>query len=485
MTIDSQVKKKAFERLFPQADPFTHDPVGWVRKKCKRFVWSKQVEIMESVRDNRYTAVPSCHGPGKSFTASCIAGWWIDSHPPGQAFVITTAPTDSQVKAVLWREIRRRHRESKMPGRITLEAHWYNGERQTEDELVGLGRKPQDYDADAFQGIHAKYVLVLVDEACGVPKNLFDALETLMTNDFARMLAIGNPTDPTAYFRNICRPGSGWNTIPISAFDTPNFTGEYVPKSVAEDLVTPLWVEERAQKWGVTSPLYVSRVEGRFPDISDDTLISPAHIEAAMQRTLPGVGLGIYGADIARFGIDETAVYRNRDGKVRLVHNKHKQDTVETTSALKHLLNQSPMSYIPMVVDVIGVGGGVVDMLRHDNYNVIPFNGSESPWDPVRFGNRRAEAYWNMRELFEGGKVDLDPNDETLLAQLGALKWKLTRRGQILIESKEEIKRRGLPSPDRADSVMMALSAMNNVISGAPQIIMIPTITSDLLKRAM
>lgn len=485
MALEASVRKRAFDRLFPTPDPYAIDPVGWMQKRCKRFVWSKQKEIMESVRDKRFTAVPSCHGPGKSFTASGLAAWWIDCHPPGSAFVLTTAPTDSQVKAVLWREIRRRHREAGMEGRITLEAHWYNGTKQTEDELVGLGRKPQDYDEEAFQGIHAKYVLVIVDEACGVPKNLFDALETLMTNDFARMLAIGNPTDPSAHFANICRPGSGWNVIPISAFDTPNFTGEYVPKSVAEDLVTPLWVEERRTKWGITSPLYVARVLGRFPDISDDTLIAPSHILAAMEKNLNGVGLGTFGADVARFGTDETAVYRNRDGKLRLVYSKHKQDTVETTSALKNLLNMLPLVHVPMIVDVIGVGGGVVDMLRHDNYNVIPFNGSESPWDPVRFANRRAEAYWNMRELFEHGLVDIDPNDELLLAQLGSLKWKLTRRGQILIESKEDMKKRGLPSPDRADAAMMALSAFGNLVAGAPKIVMIPTITSDLLKKAM
>jgi hypothetical protein len=472
------------EKAFPPPDPFVDDPHGWVKKKLNGFLWSKQIEIAESVRDNRYTACKACHGPGKSYDASAIAAWWIDVHPPGDAMVVTTAPTDHQVKAILWREISRRHREGDLRGRITLEARWYQGERLVDEELCGFGRKPQDYDADAFQGIHERYVLVIVDEAGGVPKNLFDALETLMTNEYARMLAIGNPDDPTSYFATICQPGSGYNTITIPAWSTPNFTGEYVPQNIAEKLVSPLWVKEREKKWGRGSPLWVSKVEAEFPEITEDTLIIPRWIREAMERELPAVELGNYAFDVARYGSDETVGYRNRGGHVRRVYSRHKQDTRKTAEDISAFLMQEAPQYIPAVVDVVGVGGGVVDNLRAWDLNVIPFDSSESPNDPQRFRNRRAECYWNLRTQFEEGKIDIDPHDEELHAQLGSIKWYVDRWGKINIESKQDMKRRGLPSPDRADALVMACSSLA-VLQEGPVTIVGGTVTGDLLGKVM
>lgn len=484
MGVIDQAKKRAAEKLFVEEDPYILDPDGWVHARLKRHTWSKQKLILESVRDHRYTAVPSCHGPGKSFIASCAAGWWIDVHPPGEAIIVSTAPTDHQVKAVLWKEIGRRRREGNLLGRTTLEAKWYRGSRMIDEELIGFGRKPQDYDEVAFQGVHEKYVLVLIDEACGVPKNLFDALETLLTSELCRMIAIGNPDDPTSYFETICRPDSDWNVIPISAFETPNFTGERVPEDVALRLVSQLWVKERQKKWGISSPLYISKVLGKFPEITSDTLITPRMVRDAQERELPGLALGQYGADVARFGPDETVVYRNRGGRVRLEYSAHQQPTDKTRAAFQMVLLKHGANYIPMNVDVIGIGGGVVDEMHANNFNVIGINVAEPANDPKRFANKRAEMYWSYREMFEREEIDLDPNDEDLAAQLTSIKWSITRKGQILIESKDDMKRRGLPSPDRADASMLS------VIPGSPYstaqlTILGKTITGDLLSRVM
>jgi hypothetical protein len=484
VTISPEVRKRAAQRIFPAKNPYTNDPVRWVTDKLKGFLWSKQREIAESVRDNRYTAVPACHGPGKSYDASAIIAWWHDVHPPGESMVVTTAPTDHQVKAILWREIARRRREGNLSGRITLEGKWYMGERLVDEELCGFGRKPQDYDEDAFQGIHEKYVLVVVDEAGGVPKNLFDALETLMTNEHARMLAIGNPDDPVSYFEKICQPGSGWNTIRIDAWSTPNFTGEPVPRSIAEKLVSPLWVEERKKKWGVGSPLWQSKVEALFPEITTDTLITPGMIRRAQERTLPGLVLGNYGFDIARFGADETVGYRNRGGVIRRVLAKHQQDTHTTANAIHMHLNKHGANYVPAVIDVVGLGAGVVDDLKARDLNIVAFNSSEQPYDKVRFRNKRAECYWKFREMFENDEIDIDPFDEQLIAQLGSLKWRIDRWGRIFIESKEDMKRRGLPSPDRADAAMMAATGLS-VLSSAPTMYPVATVTGDLMTRTM
>jgi hypothetical protein len=139
-------------RLFDQqaeAQRFAVDPVVWVQGRLDQVVWSKQADIMRAVRDNRRTAIRSGHGVGKSHVASLLACWWLDTHKAGEAFVVTTAPTYSQVRAILWRYIRRHHKAAGLPGRVN-QTEWL-----IDDELVAIGRKPADHDEAAFQGIHA------------------------------------------------------------------------------------------------------------------------------------------------------------------------------------------------------------------------------------------------------------------------------------------------------------------------------------------
>jgi hypothetical protein len=101
-----KAERDAAERAAASAR-YTADPTGWINERLGEFIWSKQRDIAESVRDNRRTAVKSCHDAGKSFISSRIATWWIDTHPPGEALVVSTAPTYQQVHAILWEEIRK------------------------------------------------------------------------------------------------------------------------------------------------------------------------------------------------------------------------------------------------------------------------------------------------------------------------------------------------------------------------------------------
>jgi hypothetical protein len=451
----------------PQPHPYMHRPSEWVRDHLQAFLWSKQREILESVEANRYTAVQSCHDSGKSFTAAQAVCWWLATRPLGEAFAVTTAPTWNQVHAILWREIRKARSRGELPGRTTLDARWYMGGKTIGDEdeqLVAYGRKPSDYDQDGFQGIHAKYVLIVIDEACGVPKLLYDAVDTLATNEHARVLAIGNPDDPGSHFHKVCKPGSGWNRIAISAFDTPNFTDEAVPEELNDLMLAPTWVEERKKRWGVTSPTYVSKVLGQFPDISDDTLLSPAMLRKAMELELPGSVPGQFGADVARMGVDETVVYRNRGGQVRLAYVGSQQTTTETTGAFAKLMKGR--GRVPMHVDAVGVGAGVYDNLVDQGHPAIEYQSGWAAIDSKRFVNRRAEDYWLLREACEAGEVDLpdETEDEDLIAQLGSIKWALDSKGRIKIESKDDMRKRGLPSPDRADACIMSFSRNGGIM---------------------
>lgn len=459
---DERATDYALSRLFPQPNKYLNDPVSWCEDKLGDFLWSKQKEILDSVVRNRYTAVKSCHGPGKSYISSRAVGWWLDVHDLGSAFAITTAPTGPQVGAILWREMRRMHRQAKLPGRTTLDNKWYLSNENTrnkanpEDELIAYGRKPADYDEAAFQGIHAEFVLVVIDEACGVPKQLYDAIDSIVTNETSRVLAIGNPDDPSSYFKDICEDEDLWNLIHIPAHSTPAFTGEYVPDKVARVLTSKRWVEERKLKWGEESSLYSAKVMAEFPDISDETLFPPYVIRKSHECELAGMGTGRYGADIARMGEDKTVVYRNRDGNIRFEAEWAKTDTAKTTGKLKSILMAHTNLQVPMIIDIIGVGAGPFDTLRAEDYPVAPFQGSEKAMDERRFINRRAEVMWQFREAMEKGLIDLDPADEDLAAELGKPKWWVNPNGKIQVESKEEMKKRGVKSPNRADAAIMS-----------------------------
>jgi len=407
----------------------------------------------------------------------------LDRYAPGEAFVVTSAPSDKQVKAILWREIGRAHRKGNLEGRITLDANWYIG-----DEIVAYGRKPQDLTdpneaMQAFQGIHARYVLVVLDEACGVPPWLWVAAESLVTNANSRILAIGNPDDPSSEFEKNCRPGSGWHNIKISAFDLPWNTGEVIPPSLEDLLTGQMWVEERKRKWGEESPYYISKVLGCFPEVADDTLISPAMIRAAHEyETQHSLEFGVMGADIARLGKDRTCVYHNRGGEVRKIYEVHKQLTDKTGGKLMALLRQFA-NRVPMQIDAIGLGATVYDFMNAVGANVVPFVGSEKAHvRPDRFKNRRAEGYWNLRGLMEEGLIDLDPADEDLAAELCNIKFWHDTAGRVQIETKEELEKRGLPSPDNADAAMMScVRPPEFYVDPDP----LPSLTGDLLDMPM
>lgn len=453
---------RAFE---PPADAhYRHDAKAWAKDKLGVHLWSKQVDIVDSVREHRRTAVKSCHGAGKSFTAGLLAAHWIDTHPPGEAIVVSTAPTYKQVHAVLWEEIRKQHRNGDLPGTVLQTDEWKIG-----DVLVGMGRKPADHDAHGFQGIHRRYVLAILDEACGIPDALWTAVEAITTNADCRILAIGNPDDPATEFGKVCTPGSGWNVLQISSFDTPNLSGEPVPEEMRHLLPDPQWVEDAKRRWGEDSPAYTSKVLGEFPEVTVDTLIPQRYIVAAQNRDLPvGAPPRTLGVDVARFGTDRTVLVLNEAGRVRVVESRGKQSTTETTGRVVHHARDLDVDEIR--VDGVGVGGGVVDQLvtitgddgnRIVNVPVLDMQAGAGATDPAIYKNARAEWYWCLRTLFEQGAIDLDPADDDLAAELSALRYNYTSRGQVVIESKDDMRKRGMPSPDRADAVMLALATVN------------------------
>ncbi len=460
-----QIRKRMEERR--SNSRYVRNPTGWLLNTTTMSFWSKQKEIANSVVRNRRTTVKSAHDTGKSFTAGIITAWWLSVHPIGTAFVVTTAPTAPQVEVILWREIAKIKTKARLPGRITAGniPKW----KTESDEIIAYGRKPADLKnaadaAQAFQGIHARYVLVILDEACGIPEWLWNAVETIATNRYARVLAIGNPDVPETPFEKTHSPGSDWNQIHISAFDTPHFTGEAVPQALLDDLISPDWIADRAKVWGTGSPLYRSKVLGLFPEVSEETLIHPRLIQMAQFNDRSSKMLrepGSYGLDVARsVNRNENVCYRNRAGVIRLEFANHEPNTMRTVGRMADRFAETH-GRASAVIDTVGVGGGVYDRLNEQHFPVIPFMANEAPSSETakkRFVNRRSEQWWNFRRQFERGLIDLPSTDEDsqLISQLSSLRYSIRSDGKIMVETKEDMAERGLPSPDRADAAMMS-----------------------------
>jgi hypothetical protein len=474
----------AIERELQRLE-YAEDAPRWVRERLQEFTWSKQNEIFAAVRDHRKTLVQSCHQVGKSWWAGRLAAHWLDTHPVGQAFVVTTAPSNSQVKTILWKEIGRAYTKGKLLGRVN-QTEWYM-EVNGKEEIVAFGRKPDDYDPTAFQGIHAIYVLIIVDEANGVRGPLHEAAESLIANDDGKIVMIGNPDDPAGEFFENSKPGSGWHVINISAFDSPNFTGEPVPPLVAKQLIGRVYVEEKRRKWaphwkwtedgracvpppGVdpvtdanANPLWKSKILGIFPEKTQaNGLIPIAWIKAAQLRDLSSTekdGPHELGADIGAGG-DDTVIVERKGCVYRVIREDNDPDTMSQTG--KIIVDLRTTGATSVKIDKIGIGWGIVNRGQEQNKPFIGINVGEGATEDEtasdeRFLNLKAELFWNLRNLFERGMIDLDPEDDDTAAELVSIRYETLSNGKIKIADKRRDENNKLiPSPNRAEAIMLA-----------------------------
>lgn len=461
--MDDDYSLKRALALLQQGNEPPPDAASWAREKARIQLWSKQREICQSVQDNRKTAVRSCHGIGKSFSAAVIADWWVDTHPVDDVLVVTTAPSNDQVRGILWEEMRKLHRKASLPGDMQLSNNWVIGRT-----LVGVGRKPHDYNQDTFQGYHRKYLLVILDEAAGIPDWIWEAADNITTGVHCRILAIGNPTDPSSVFKRVCDPASGWNVIHVSAFDSPNFTGEEVSDEVREQLVGPAYVEEKRLLHGEDSPVWKARVLGEFPDSDESGVIPYSWVDAAQNRYkdwkhagMPAQkGRKLIACDVARFGEDKTVIVKRKGPVCYGMEVYAKQDTEVTADKVA---NRTDQYNDVAAIDANGIGAGVVDKLKRKGYRVKAFNAQARTNATDRtgewgFATLRSAAMWNLRELLDpaNGEEIAFPDDDDLAADLVAPKWSEAIGGKIQVESKDDIKKRTRRSTDRGDAIMIA-----------------------------
>ena len=427
--------------------------------------WAEQEAIALSVRDHRRTLVRAGHSVGKTHGSAGLALWFLQSFPESK--VITTAPTRRQVFDLLWREVRSQFGRAKKPllgetfySKLEIEPEWF---------ATGFATKPDETDvAVTFQGYHAKHLLVILDEAPGVPAPIWDAVESLTTGKDNRILAIGNPVSQNDSFAKAEKSGL-WNVIHISCLEHPNVVED---RSIIPGAVDRVWVDERvrawaqpvegvpppeafewAGQWHVPSPIFESKVLGRAPRTEEDVFIPLAWVEAARLRELePGEPV-VFGVDVGQSA--ESVVAVRCGDTLAHIEGWRKRDTMETVGRVIRLARTWKPRVV--VVDTVGIGQGVADRLKEQGLPIEAVNWGLPARDKERFVNQRAEWWWALRERFQEGSISI-PDDDVLAGQLSSQRFAYTSKGQVKAEAKEEMARRGVDSPDRADAVVMAFA---------------------------
>ena len=453
------------------------DPVDFACNTLGVEPWDKQKQILSAIGASRYVAVRSCNGAGKTFTAAVTILWWLMSYD--NAIVITTAPSERQVREILWRELRNLY----VPARDIIGGKLTRTRLELSPKRYAYGFSTNT--EDRFQGFHSGNILVIVDEASGVDEFIFNAIAGVTTSRNSKLLLIGNPHGYAGTFYDAFhKDRKQFETIHISAFDLPAFKEQGITEQNIKDveypefdddpdqsyedhehthyamgLSSPQWALDLFNKQGPQSSVYQTRVLGQFPEEADDTLIPLRDVEAAVKRQspIPTDTTPVMGVDVARFGNDKTVIIIRHGPRVIYIDELRKSDIVNTTgavitAALKYQLKD-------IIVDEIGVGAGVLDNLKADRrFNAQGLNGSNAPSNTEKYLNLRAEVFDGLRQRFADGDISI-PNDPELISQMASLTYKYNARGQLQLESKDLIRSSGRQSPDKADAIALAFTS--------------------------
>ena len=424
-------------------------------------LWDKQLEVLSSLIEHRRVAVKSGNGLGKGFCAAVALLWFLHTHQDA-AIALSTAPTFRQVRHVLWRQIHRLYRpNAELLGGKMLDTRW-----ELADERYAMGLSAEN--ADQFQGFHSPNMFIVVDEAEGVSDEIYEAIEAVMTSADPLLLLIGNPTTVTGAFRRaFYEERHLYHNITISALDSPNVLEK---KTVYPGLTSAKWVEERRETWGEDNPIFRARVLGEFPDQAEDTLISLSDVEEAARRWASGEtedpdqpgqcdNQVVLAVDVARFGSDRSVILHREGSRVLEIRTFRDMDTMQLAGWVAAAIRETSPERV--CVDEIGVGAGVVDRLKEQGFPINGINVARRAKQDRLFANVRAEGYWRLKELFASGQIAI-PNDDQLMGELTALRYSYDSQGRVLMESKESMRQRGLPSPDKADALMLAFLEPTN-----------------------
>jgi hypothetical protein len=448
---DDDVKKRL--RLY-RADPvlFVREVIGAQPDK------DQQQILMAMAAPGAHVSVRSGHGIGKSCVEAWLILWFLclfrDCRIP------VTAPTSHQLFDVMWSEIAKwravMHPWFRAMIVQTSDRLYIEGAEKTMFSVARTSRKDQP---EALQGFHATNLLFVCDEASGIPDEVFQVAEGALSGAGSRIILMGNPTRSDGYFfETHTKDRKNWTTFAINSENSPRADKTHI--------------QRMADKYGRDSNIYRVRVLGEFPTSSDDTLIQLDWCESAIGRDISVTAAfkRIAGLDVARFG-DDSCALAVRSGPILRSMEEWRQKDLMTTVGKVVQAYREKRAFDIVYVDAIGMGAGVVDRLKEQGIPCFAVNVAESPSMQGRFNRLRDELWWACREWFREKGCRIDPAVNTpdpvtlenlgsaLLGELTQVRYAITSSGKIQIESKDDMKKRGLASPNLADALCLTFAA--------------------------
>lgn len=445
----------------------THDPLRFVKAA---YPWGKndlqysdgpypwQQEIFAQIRshlrtaETRHTpcmiAVASGHGIGKSACISMLMDWAMSTCEDCK--VVFTANTGTQLSTKTVPEIHKWYRISANANWWELKAHSITVKDETHAKLWRADAISwSENNTEAFAGLHnkGKRILLIFDEASAISDTVWEVAEGALTDDDTEIiwLAFGNPTKNTGRFRECFgKFKHRWKTFQIDSRTVEGTNKEQITK----------WIED----YGEDSDFVRVRVRGEFPRAGSNQFI-PADVVAACRKyraegyeSLPK----ILAVDVARFGDDQTVIGTRQGRKARILGKYRGKDTVWTAEQVIQFIETERPDAI--VVDADGLGAGTVDALRHRGYGakLFEFHGGNTPQNHAAYFNKRAEAWGALRDwLMAGAEI---PDDSELADDLTSPEYGFSASQQIQLEKKDDMKKRGLSSPDSGDMLAMTFA---------------------------
>jgi phage terminase large subunit len=440
---------------------YIRDPVAFVREVLGADPDPWQVKAFRLLVTDRRVAIRAGHGVGKTAWEAWTVLWFLFTRPFPK--VVCTAPTKQQLFDVLWPEL------AKWMGKSPVIKTYFEWQKTR----IVMVQEPERWWASArtaanpdnFAGIHEDHVLIVCDEASGIRDEIYEVAEGALTSKDAMQILCGNPTRTSGQFYDAFhRDRDKYATMKVSCLDSPR--------------VTPEYAERLKRKYGEDSDVYRVRVLGEFPKAEPDVFIPLEWVEAAVMRDvcefdakgepiLIGQPITI-GVDVAYFGSDEIVIYYRVGAYVFPPLVFHRQSTTETAGQVirlgRELMEKYKRPDVTVNIDIGAMGPGVFDQV----VDVVGKHTYPGQWRvvPVNFGGAGNDEcddmatvlYKNARDLLEKGEIHL-PDDERTIAQLSTRKYKVTVKGKLKIESKDDYKKR-FPdegSPDRADALVLCL----------------------------
>lgn len=404
-----------------------------------------QIQQMNDIRDHIRSgselslrdATSSGHGIGKSAETAWITLWFCSTRP--HCAGVVTANTMAQLKSKTWRELSLWHKRA-------INAHWFKWTATRffaieSPETWGIDAIPwSEHNPEAFAGLHAEDVLVIYDEASAIADAIWDVTEGAMTTPGAFWFKFGNPTRTNGRFHDCF--GKHRNRVRTRQVDSRTC-------KMANKAELQSWVDA----YGEDSDFVRVRVRGLFPRASTAQLISGEVAESARERMVEGWESSpkLLGVDVARHGDDQSVIALRQGKKVVSIERLRIPDTMQVAKHVAARIDEQRPDAV--FVDASGMGWAVVDRLRELNHTVIAVQVGEKAHEEEKYYNLRTELWARMRDwLKEGADI---PGDQQLIDDLTGPEYAFDNKMRLQLERKEDMKKRGLASPDAADAIMV------------------------------